>query len=546
MAMAGENRDGEDGYAWRRPAPVARQAAMMMYSWAEPGWAFLWSLLAAAPFVLAAVLAPALLSLSPTVDMIAPIAEARSIGAGEETLRTHAAPLYVLLLLAADVFAGAPGRIHLMAKALSALLVICPMAYFASSRLAVLPAVIMTGALAAYVTSPFAGPVEFALALFLVNSFCFVAACANNGVGRARFEGLTAGFGLYALWLLSPVFSLAGFVALSACPFLSGRCGLSRYAATIVAFAALAALAEWLAPGLNVARASAAGGVLHIETAFSNGQGAFGLSGIVVSTLLVLISTWVFGGREHIRALLTALALGVTAFIAARLVGANPLPIFVLVGAIAVFSISSPFYDGLFRDHDRASVSVAFTGAALTLFWMLAIAGHSVGQFRLQLQVANAAPENIRTELALVQPGGPTIAQWIEEGRFSTPEAREFLALAPVDQSVILLEAASRAKEMAATGLGVAILTGADTACVLVEKRVCHATGNAAASKANVVFVPRFDLNPASTEVKGSAEALLYTEFKLVEQTAFWEIWVRRGVPAPKGLFRPSATALYR
>ena len=39
---------------------------------------------------------------------------------------------------------------------------------------------------------------------------------------------------------------------------------------------------------------------------------------------------------------------------------------------------------------------------------------------------------DIRTALALVQPGGPTIAKWVEEGRFSTPEAREFFALTPV------------------------------------------------------------------------------------------------------------------
>ena len=79
---------------------------------------------------------------------------------------------------------------------------------------------------------------------------------------------------------------------------------------------------------------------------------------------------------------------------------------------------------------------------------------------------------------------------------FSTPEAREFFALAPVDQSAMLLEAASRAKAIAAEGVGVAILTGADTACVLAEARNCRADGPAAANAANVVFVPRLESRP--------------------------------------------------
>ncbi|VAV91174.1 hypothetical protein MNBD_ALPHA05-2231, partial [hydrothermal vent metagenome] len=131
-------------------------------------------------------------------------------------------------------------------------------------------------------------------------------------------------------------------------------------------------------------------------------------------------------------------------------------------------------------------------------------------------------------------------------GRFSTVEAREFFALAPVDQSMMLLEAAGRAKSMAAEGWGVAILTGADTACVLAERRQCEATGDAAASLANVVFVPRLDLDPATTAAIGRAEALLYTEFKLVEQTPVWEIWVRRGATVPASLLSTSGAVLYR
>jgi len=535
----------EPDFAWRRPAPLARRAAMTVFSWQDPGWTFLASLLAAIPFVLAALIAPALLSLAPTVDMIAPIAEARAVRAGEALLIEQEAPFYLFMLMAGDLFTDAPGRIHLLAKAFGAVLITYPLAYLVCSRLPILQGAMLTAALAGFVAAPFAGPSELALAIFLTCAFCFVSGSADNAAGRARFEGLIAGVGLYALWLLNPIFSLACFIALSACPFLSGRCGLTRYAATLAAFAALAGLVEYFMPGMNVARASAATGVLRADVVLAGREGAMGLSAVAVSAGAVIASAMIFGGREHVRGWTGAFGLCLVAFFAARITGASAMPVFVMAAAIAVFSIASPFYDGIFRNHDRASVSIAATAAALTLFWTGVVAAHAAGQFSLQLQAAKSAPENIRTELALVQPGGPDIARWIEEGRFSTPEAREFFALAPVDQSAMLLQAAERARAIAAEGLGVAILTGADTACVLAEKRDCRADGPAAATAANVVFVPRLDLDPATTVAKGRAEALLYTEFKLVERTAFWEIWVRQGAAMPGNLMRNSAVAPY-
>ena len=535
--------DDPQDFAWRQSAPLARRTAMIAYAWQEPGWAFIWSVLAAVPFILISVFAPALLSLSSMADMIAPIAEARAVMAGQASLLNSETPFYLLMLMGADFFVDTPGRIHLIAKAFGAAMVAYPLAYFASTRLPALQASLLTGALAAFVAAPFAGAAELGLVIFLACALCFTAATADNGAGRARIEGLLAGSGLFLLWLLNPVFSLAGFMALSACPFLSGRCGLSRYAATLTSFAALAALAEFLAPGLNLARAAAASGVLDIEIVFAGSEGAMGLGGVALSTFVVLATVMIFGGREHRRSWLPALALGVVAFAAARMVGASAMPVFVMVAAIACFSVASPFYDGLFRSHDRASVSVALSAALLSLFWTLAIGVHALGQFSLQHQTTKLAPENIRTELALVQPGGPTIAQWIEEGRFSTPEAREFFALAPVDQSTMLLEAASRARVMNAQGMDVAILAGSDIACVLTNRHQCYADGLAAASAANVVFVPRLELDPATTKAKGQTEALLYTEFKLVDRSALWEVWVRRGASVPTSLLG-TATSL--
>lgn len=532
---------------WRCAAPRARAAAMAIYSWREPGWAFLWAIGAALVFVGAAAFSPALLSLTPTADMIAPVAEARAVLAGEAKLVNHDTPLFLLLLMVADIFADSPGRIHLIAKAIGALLVLYPLAYLSASRFPALFAAAITGAFGAYAAAPFSGPAELGLAVFLVGVLSFLSISADESKGRARFEGALGGAGIFAGWLLNPVFALAGFLVLSACPFLTGRFGLQRYAAALGLFIILAVIVELAAPGMSAARAAAASSdMLQMKDTVTGSERVFGLGGAAYAAIMVIVSAMIFGGRAHRYNWVAASGLMIAGIITARIAGANALPVFAVTAGLACFSVSSPFYDGLFRDHDRASVAMALTAAGLTLFWTLAIAAHAVGEFSLQYRAAKDAPEDIRTELALVQPGGPTIAKWVEEGRFSTPEAREFFALTPVDQSAMLLEAAGRARALAEKGLEVAFLTGADTACVLAKKRECHADGPAAASAANVVFVPRLDMDPKTAEAKGRSEALLYTQFKMVERTALWDIWVRRDTAAPANLFQASESGLYR
>ncbi len=532
----------EPDFAWRAGAPRARSLAMSLFSWRQPGWVFLWSIGAASLFVAAAAFSPALLSLSPTVDMIGPIAEARAVVAGEADLATQDAPFHLMLLMAADIFVDAPGRVHLVAKAIGAVLVLYSFAFLATTRFPALFATLATAGLAAYVAAPFSGAAELGVAMFLVCGLSFLSGSAEEGPVRARIEGAFAGALLAALWLLNPAFALIGFILLSACPFLTGRSGLWRYACALGAFGVIAAIMELIAPGINLARAAAAPKALKLQALLTGGQSAIGLGGAAYGALMVILSSAVFGGGAHWKNWAASCGLMVAGLIAARLTGANALPVFAFAAGLACFSVSSPFYDGLFRDHDRASVATALTAAALTLFWTGAIAIHAAGQFSLQYQVAKSAPADIRSELALVQPGGPTIAKWVEEGRFSTPEAREFFALTPVDQSAMLLEAASRARKIAAVGLDVAFLTGADTASVLAEKRECHADGPAAAHVASVVFVPRLDMDPKTEEAKGRAEVLLYTQFKIVERTALWDIWMRQDAIAPAGLFPVTET----
>lgn len=526
---------------WRRPAPRARRIAMALYAWQEPGWIILGAVLCAMVFILAAAFAPALMSLTPTAEMIAPIADARAIADGAAPLKENAAPFYAFLLLVADIFVETPGRIHLIAKALAACLVAFPFAYLASARFPAAMGVLMSAALAAFITAPFSGPAEIALALFLLIGAALFGAPADEGLGRARIEGALTGVALLALWLMNPVFSLAAFVIVAAAPAIAGKSGLMRIIAALIVFATACVLLELTAPGLALARMAAISAALS-GGALSAGESVAALGGVAVSAAIVIVAAAVFGGGENWRGWGASLGFAVIAFIAARLAGAHAAPVFIFSSALAALSVASPFYDGVFRAHDRASVSIAIVAAGLTLFWTASLIAHGAGQFMLQARVAEEAPDQIRTELGLVQPGGPTIARWIEEGRFSTPEARELFALAPVDQSAMLLEAAAKAKSYASHGVEVAILASADAACVIPGRRACHATGPDAASEASVVLVPRLDLDPASKAAKGKAEALLYTEFRLVDQTPLWEIWVRRGASLPAEIegFRPS------
>jgi hypothetical protein len=526
--------------AWRRPAPRARAATIALYTWQEPGFVFGLSMLAAAPFILAALLSPALLSLAPTLTVIAPIADARAIISGAAPLKDASSPLYLALVMAADLFFESPGRIHLAAKAFAAILVASPLAYFAAARFPAVEAVLLTAGLAAFVAAPFSGPLEISLALLLALAAAFIVAPADEGAFRARLEGGLSGALLFALWISNPIFALLGFLALSACPFLTGRRRLDRYFVALSAAIALAVGAEILAPGLSLARASAASGALNAATGPGVAVGVWGLAGVGASTAIVFFAAAVFGGREHAKGWLVGAVFLAITLVAVKLAGAQSTPLFALAAAIAAFSVSSPFYDGVFRQHDRASIAIAASVAALTLFWTAAIIAQSAGQFALQFRTASTAEANVRAAFGLVQPGGPSIARWIEEGRFSTPEARELFALGPVDQSAILLEAADRARTLTREGLDVAFLTGADTACVIAGERRCSADGFSAAKAAKVVFVPRLDFDEATAAARGRSEALLYTEFKMVERNSLWEIWVRRGVSLPAAFALPS------
>lgn len=535
MGQADYRDDDADAYQWRAPAPAARAATMALYLWRSAPLAALIALAAALPAMLAALTAPALLSYAPTADLLAPIAEARAMAFGAADVPAASSPIHLTLLLSSDLFFEAPGRIHLGAKALAALIAALAVAAFASVRFSLAQTALLSAATAAVVAAPLSGPDDMAFALLMAAGIAFLSAPAQETRVRAGLEGALAGLVLVALWMSSAILALVGVAALSACPFLSGRRGFIRYAAAVVAAGLCVAVAEVTAPGSAAARAAS------VTAALGGGGGAAGLSAFDIAALalgavFVLLIAAIFGGRAHARNVWTAAAFLSIGWAAALIAGAEAALVFPFAAAIAVFSTSSPFYDGVFRAHDRASIAVSGAAAILTLGLGASLFAQSAEQFIRQARAADAAPAGTLEAFAIVQPPARAIERWVAEGRFATAAARALFPLTPADQSAMLLAAGAQARALGAQGYEVAILAEGDIACVIAGRRDCARDGRSAAARANIVFVPRIDLGADSAALKGKSEALLYTEFRKVDETADWDIWVRRGVTPPSTL----------
>ncbi len=532
MGQTSYREEDADAFLWRAPAPAARAATMALFLWRDGPTAMLIALAAAIPAAIASIAAPALLTYAPTADLLAPIAEARAFASGATSLPDASSPYNLALLLGGDLLFEAPGRIHLGAKALAALIAAIAAAAFASVRFSLLQTAFLTAATAAYVAAPLSGPKEAAFALLMAVAVAFVSAPAQETRFRAAIEGAAAGLVLMSLWFSSATLALFGVAALSACPFLSGRRGFFRYASAIIVAGLCAAAAEIAAPGVAAARAAT------VTDIFTSSSGAaapsmFDVASLALGAIVILLIAAIFGGREHARNAASATGFLLAGGAAALVAGAEAALVFPFAAAIAVFSTASPFYDGVFRAHDRASIAVSGAAALLTLGLGTAILAQSADQFVRQARAAAAAPAGITKAFAIVQPPERAIERWVEEGRFATSAARALFPLMPADQSAMLMAAGAQARSLGAQGYEVAILAEGDIACVIAGRRDCASDGRTAAARAKIVFVPRINLDAASAALKDRSEALLYTEFRKVDETADWDIWVRRGVTLP-------------
>ncbi len=521
---------------WRAPAPAARSAAALLFGWRDARSATLIALAASLPAILAALAAPALLTTAPTADLLAPVAEARALSSGSADLVSTASPFDLSLLMAADVLFEAPGRIHLGAKAIAAFLAASAIGVFAAVRFSLLQAALIAAATAAYVAAPLSGTPETALAFLAAVAVGFLCAPADGSRTRALAEGALGGLLLFALWMSHSALALAGVLALAACPFLSGARGLFRYGAAIAAVAAAVGAGEILSPGLVAARAEHAASAFAAAASIPSSASVFDVATLAAAALIALVVSAIFGGDQHRRNWMTAFAFLAIGWAAALVAGASPAILFLAAAALAVFSTSSPFYDGVFRAPDRASIAVSGGAGAIALGLGLALIIQSANQFVRQAEAAAAAPKPVLEAFAVVQPPELAVERWMREGRFRTAEARAMFPLAPADQTAMLLDAAREARALGEAGYETAILARGDIACVIAGRRDCATDGRTAAARAQIVLVPRFDLDAAGAATAGKAEALLYTEFRRLSETPQWDIWIRRGVALPETL----------
>ena len=521
---------------WRRPAPIARSIAVVLFGWSRPALVFLACIATLTPLILFAGLAPFFLSLSSTIELIGPIADARAASAGVKSA-SATAPFYQFLLTLAERFAPTPGRIYLVAKAIAAILAAFPLAYFVAVRFPMVKAIAICIAVTAVIVAPFSGPSEIALAYFVVLAVGLLCPPTDESRNRAAFEGgLTAGL-LFALWMLSPAFLVAGLLALLACTFLTGGNGLTRFASAFLSFVVIALLAELTSPGINVARTAALTGKLNGGLSGDSIM-TTELAGGAISALVVLFTAVVFGGREHVKAWLVSGFFALGGVIACGYAGANPALVFIAAAGMAVFSMASPFYDGVFRVHDRASIAAAVAVATLSLFWTGLVAVQVIGQLHLQRQISASSDTLLSRDYAIVHAQGQRtmeIANGIGAAGVMLKRVQEMPA--QEGHTDALREVLARLRRLTNDGVSVALLTRADTACVLVAVRRCRSNGWDAANDANVVFVPRIDLEKGAKEIRAQSEALLYTDFTLAERMLFWDVWVRRDIAiAPEAI----------
>lgn len=523
---------------WRRPAPVARFVARALYGWQDGRVSIGFGALAALPFVAAAALAPALLSPAPTAELLSPVAAARGVATGAYALSDVMRPFAAVLALMGEAFADTPGRIHLAGKAAAALLLGAAFASVAAVRLPL--AFVMAGAaaLAAVIVAPAAGADDVAVAALAVILTTLLAPPPAIGRRRAQGEGMMSGVLLFGLWLAGPLFWLCACAALCATPFVAGRLSLLRHVATLIVFAAAIGAAELAAPGLFSARALTVSDFVRKAQMFS---ATASLSWSANAAAIVIVMTLIFGGVEQARGWLIAAGVGAVGVVVETLGGVGAGPIFILAAALAAASTVSPFYDGIFRDHDRGSIAAATAAAALTLSASLASVAGSAAGLAEQARVAQTTDPEVRAALGLAAPPGSAFAEWIAARGGDTATADAAPALTAADQARVFALAFHAARQITARDGNVAILTAPDAACALRLTRVCRKDGLAAVTAADIVYSPRWRLDPATMAARQKSEAMLYTEFTRVEETPFWDVWRRRDAKSAEVTLAASA-----
>lgn len=524
--------DVQDGYedVWRRDAPAARRVAEGLFGWFAPWQGPLAAAVLLAPLFILAGLSPALLSQNGPVETLAPFASARAWLSGASAAEIAAGgwgPAPLGLVGGASFLAGSAGLSLLWAQLAAAVLGFAAMSYLALARFSTAAAAGAALLAAASVAAPLSGAGGYGWSVLLWLAAAALAAPADEGAARLRIEGVLCGLGLFVLWNTTAAFFLAGVFAMLAAPWTGGRRGLAMLLIAAGVATALAAGMYFVAPGLNMARLLAALAELHAAPArlLASGVGITGYLGGAGAALAIVA---IFAGGEEARAWVPAVLFAAVSFILAAICGANAAPGVILAALIACFSTASPFYDGVFAAKERGAVAAALGAGALSLLGVVHFAAYSTGLAAAQYEAARTAPDALK-RVGLAYAGGTqalSAARWLDDGLVTLKDAHADGLFSPAVRALALAQGAEFAQQR---GRGrIAILASADVATAFFARKAGAIDGRRAAADADFVLAPRFALENNSAAVNDSAEGLLFSQFRLADETPLWQVWERR------------------
>ena len=471
--------------------------------------------------------APSLLVSDAPMDVLSLWLDARAVLVGPDSLAVVSQALadgsflHLMFVNMASTFGGTPGETLLRAQGLMAIVMILPLAYGATMRLPLLPAIIWSLFVIMTVLVPaqgaLAAPSALALATFLWLGL-ITWACPHGAMLRcAQAEGLVAGTGLWILYMSSlPLFAVT-LVGLIAALTLQQRRGLVFILMTSAVFLILAACTELLCQMLL------GHGLLQMRLQGLTIKPEFVVMALPHLLAVVLAAVAILTRPANslmIAALLTVLM--VAGGVASAVTGFDPLPVFLLVVLIATFGHTSSHERNeiLFAPRAALSGTLSLSVVSFCLLGLAVVQGSKslTDQYRAQpLEQAEMLGFSFASE--------PRYAKLILERQLDPIVLTKGVQLSAADQALLMGEGLSLAAELHRQQRAVALVSGGDLSLLSAPYLTAKET-------AQFVLAPRIAIDTKTDEARVSAQPVLYTQYrkapKAEQLSPVYDLWVRQ------------------
>ncbi|MCI5044193.1 MAG: hypothetical protein MRY72_05795 [Aquisalinus sp.] len=461
------------------------------------------------------------------MDVLAIWLDARAIMVGADALTVASQALvdgnflHLMFVNMAAVFEGTPGEILLRAQGMMAIVMVLPLAYGATMRLPLLPAVIWSLFVIMMVLVPPQGALTassaFSSAIFLWLGLITWARPHKAMLRCAQAEGLVAGLGLWILYMSALPLFVVAIIGLVAALILQQRRGLVFILMTSAVFLILAACSELLCQmllGNSLFQLRVQGLTVKPEMV---DMGLPHLLAVVISTVAILTRS---ANSLMVGALL--IVLMVMGGFALVVVGFNPLPAFLLVVLIATFGHTNSHErnEMLFAPRSALSGTLSLSVISLSVLSLAVFEGSKslTDQYKAQpLEQAEMLGFSFASE--------PHYARLIIERQLDPIVLTKGVQLSAADQALLMGEGLSLAAEMHQQQRAVALVSGGDLSLLAAP----YLTAKEAAQ---FVLAPRIAIDTKTDEARISAQPVLYTQYrkapKSEQLSPVYELWVRQ------------------